>query len=99
MGACSVWLVVYDGHCYDTAIALLPVQHSDVELPNIFTPDAETNNRFTVYVHNIANYELRIYNRRGMLVYHSTNSNDSWAGKDMNGHPCPPARKPSDRCC
>ena len=87
---CSLWLVVYDGHCYDTTIALLPVQRSDVALPNIFTPDGESNNRFTVYVHNIANYEMSIYNRRGLMVYHSTDINDAWDGKDMNGTPCPP---------
>ncbi len=88
--SCSVWLIVYDGHCYDTAIALLPVQRSDLAMPNIFTPDAETNNRFIVYVHNIAGYEINIYNRRGMLVYHSTDINAGWDGRDMHGVPCPP---------
>ena len=86
---CSVWLVVYDGHCYDTAVVLLPVQHSDFAVPDIFTPDGESNNRFIVYGHNIAGYEIHIYNRRGMLVYHSTDINGGWDGRDLNGEPCP----------
>ncbi len=87
---CSIWLVVYDGHCYDTAIALLPVQHSDLAVPNIFTPDADNNNRFIIYGHNIANYEINIYNRRGLLIYHSTDINEGWNGRDQHGEPCPP---------
>lgn len=87
---CVVWLMVYDGHCYDTAVAVLPVQRSEIALPNIFTPDAESNNRFIIYVRNISGYEINIYNRRGMLVYHSTDINAGWDGRDMHGYPCPP---------
>lgn len=87
---CVVWLMVYDGHCYDTAVAVLPVQRSELALPNIFTPDAESNNRFIIYVRNISGYEINIYNRRGMLVYHSTDINAGWDGRDMHGYPCPP---------
>ena len=86
----EVWLVVYDGHCTDTAIALIPVRRSTFLLPNAFTPDAESNNRFTVEGLNISGYEITIYNRRGLTVYHSTDIGQGWDGRDLNGNPCPP---------
>ena len=86
----EVWLVLYDGHCSDTAIALLPIRRSSFETPNAFTPDADNNNRFTVAGINIAEYEINIYNRRGILVYHSTDIGAGWDGRNLHGEPCPP---------
>lgn len=86
----EVWLVVYDGHCSDTAIALLPIRRSDLIMPNAFMPDVEGNNRFIVAGINISGYEISIYNRRGVLVYHSKDISEGWDGRTMSGEPCPP---------
>ena len=86
----EVWLVVYDGHCSDTAIALLPIRRSDIIMPNAFTPDIEGNDRFIAAGINISSYEISIYNRRGMLVYHSKDISEGWDGRTMSGEPCPP---------
>ena len=85
----EVWMVVYDGHCSDTAIALLPVQRSNFALPNAFTPGGESNSHFTVNGYNIASYEISIYNRRGVLVYHSEEMDEGWDGRSLAGDECP----------
>ena len=82
-------MVVYDGHCSDTAIALLPVQRSNFALPNAFTPGGESNSHFTVSGYNIASYEISIYNRRGVLVYHSEEMDEGWDGRSLAGDECP----------
>ena len=86
----EVWLVVYDGHCSDTAIALLPIRRSDLIMPNAFMPGVEGNERFTVAGLNISGYEISIYDRRGMMVYHSEDIGQGWDGRNMRGEPCPP---------
>lgn len=86
----EVWLVVCDGHCSDTAIALLPIQRSGLVMPNAFMPGIEGNDRFRVAGHNISGYEISIYDRRGMMVYHSTDIGEGWDGRNMRGEPCPP---------
>ncbi|MCS6934956.1 MAG: gliding motility-associated C-terminal domain-containing protein [Chitinophagales bacterium] len=44
-----------------------------IEVPQAFTPNGDGNNDyFTIFGNNIAEYEIRIYNRWGELVYAST---------------------------
>ena len=85
----SVMLVVGDGRCTDTALALIPVEHTDLVAPNAFTPGAETNREFYVIGYHIARYEINIYNRRGVLVYRSDDINAHWDGTNLTGHECP----------
>ena len=85
----GVMLVVGDGRCTDTALALIPVEHTDLVAPNVFTPDAETNNEFYVMGYHIGHYEINIYNRRGVLVYRSSDINERWDGTNLSGHKCP----------
>lgn len=84
-----VWLVVADDHCADTAVALIPIQHETLFVPNIFTPGAETNNRFGAVGSGVATYELSVYNRRGLLVFHTNSIDDQWDGTDQGGNACP----------
>lgn len=84
-----VTLVVGDGHCSDSAVALLPLLYSTLAAPNAFTPDCDNNNLFLIRGIGILKAELRIYNRRGMLVFHTDDFNQPWDGRSLTGEPCP----------
>lgn len=89
----SVWIALHacneDRCCADTAITL-PVQVNALWIPNTFTPNGETNNRFTfVTTLTITYYEIWIYNRQGLLVYHGNDINEPWDGTDLHGNNCP----------
>ena len=84
-----VTLVVSDGHCEDSAVALLPVLVSNVAAPNAFTPGRDDNNLFYVYTSGVLQGVLRIYNRHGVLVYTSDDIAQPWDGTSLDGTPCP----------
>lgn len=84
-----VTLVVGDGHCVDSAFALIPLLYSALAAPNAFTPDRDDNNLFIVRGIGVLQAELRIYNRRGMLVFYTDDFNQPWDGRNLNGEPCP----------
>lgn len=54
-----------------------------LEHPNAFTPDGDSNNDFFAVVSDcpIQQFDLRIYNRWGQLVFHSNDSEQGWDGK------------------
>jgi gliding motility-associated-like protein len=59
---------------------------------NIFTPDAEDalNREFVVETEGVEEYEIKIFNRWGELVFESEDENNHWNGKVMNtGNDCP----------
>ena len=89
----SVWIALHacneERCCADTTV-WLPVQVNALWIPNTFTPTRETNNRFTFFTTlGITYYEIWIYNRQGLLVYHGTDINEPWDGTDINGNACP----------
>ncbi len=87
----QVTLVVQNENgCDDTASDTYPIVKGSVWVPNAFTPDADQNRLLKVGYDNIATYEIFIYNRRGLLVYHSTDIGECWDGKHK-GKPCPAA--------
>ena len=87
----QVTLVVQNENgCDDTASDTYPIVKGNVWVPNAFTPDADQNRMLKVGYDNIATYEIFIYNRRGLLVYHSTDIDECWDGKHK-GKPCPAA--------
>lgn len=74
-------IVVNDEGCYDTAVNLYPVFRGDVWVPNAFTPGRIGANRLLKVGHyNLLEYELFIYTREGLLVFHSTDPDLSWDG-------------------
>ena len=81
-------LVALNKSCADTLHRTLPFNHSVVWTPNVFTPDAESNNRFAVVINNGAAEELYVYNRNGLLVAHIVGPMPKWDGTH-NGTPCP----------
>ncbi len=84
-----VTLALGDGHCTDSSVALLPVLYSDLAAPNAFTPGADENNTFQLQTLGVLRGTLRIYNRRGMLVFTTSNLSQPWDGTSLNGDPCP----------
>lgn len=81
--SCNRW-----GCCSDTTFSV-PSRVRSVWFPNIFTPDEETNNRFGCTASfEITSFELYIYNRQGLLIYHTTDPAASWDGT-RDGIPLP----------
>ena len=76
--------------CSDTASGSYPILKGEVWVPNAFTPDADQNQTLKVNSYNIDKYEIMIYTRAGLRVFHSTDINESWDGT-YNGKPCPSA--------
>jgi gliding motility-associated-like protein len=76
------------GCCTDTTIGFAPKIRS-VWFPNIFTPDADNNNRFgCVTSMEVAEYEIIIFNRWGFEVWRSTDIQTLWDGTH-DGTPMP----------
>lgn len=84
----TVILTVSNAFCLDTASQTLPIVRHVVFAPNVFTPDADINNRFTIVCNGVLEAELTIYNRQGLLVYTTSDLINGWDGTH-NGTPCP----------
>ncbi len=76
----SLMLVAFSQYCSDTAFAQIPIVIEPIYVPNIFTPAAKTNNLFGVEGSGIMDYELWVYSREGLLVFHSTSLDEKWDG-------------------
>lgn len=77
------------GCCVDTTITI-PVDYNVLWVPNTFLPSDDENGYFSVYAsQELVDFEIYIYNRRGLLVYRSRDPHFRWDGTDMNGRPLP----------
>lgn len=82
-----VTLIGGANNCVDTARKVVPIVKENVFIPNVFTPGEEENNRFYVVATDIETFELRVYDRRGVQVFHTSDINEGWDGT-WNGVPC-----------
>lgn len=59
--------------------------------PNVFTPDKDENSSFCPVSgpYPIVEYNIDIFNRMGLSVYHSENIDQCWDGTDRSGLPVP----------
>jgi gliding motility-associated-like protein len=74
-------------HCCADTTFCLPTRIRSIWWPNVFTPDEGQNNRFgCVTSLEIEHFELHIFNRQGLLVYHTTDPTAMWDGT-RNGVP------------
>lgn len=73
--------------CADSDTVVLPIYKAQLFVPNVFTPGESNNNRFGAVDKEIIEFEMWIYNRQGLLVFHATDINDTWDGKH-NGQLC-----------
>lgn len=83
-----VILAVGTGSCTDTAAVSIPMKKAGIWAPNVFTPYLEGNNRFQLVTFGLHATEINIYNREGLLMFHSTDLEQTWDGTH-NGRPCP----------
>lgn len=82
-----VMLEALDGNCADTATDTIFIVSPSIYFPNIFTPTLSTNNTFGPICNDLINYELWIYDRRGILIFHGDENTGPWNGESANG-PC-----------
>ncbi len=84
-----IGLAVNNGYCYDTNWQSIPLICTTIWAPNIFTPDLydTENNRFQIIARGLLTAELNIYNREGLLMFHTTDLEQPWDGTH-NGRPC-----------
>ena len=77
----SLMLIAIGEFCNDTTTAKIPVVVDPMYVPNIFTPTKETNKYFGGWGDGISDYEIWVYSREGLLVFHSTSMEETWNGK------------------
>ena len=76
----EVCLVGYRKFCHQALCKYVPIGQIAIYFPNVFTPDGDNNNRFTAIGVGIAEFEMWIYDRRGVLMYHTTDMQKGWDG-------------------
>ena len=74
-------------HCADTDTVRIDILRSGIFFPNVFTPSREDNNLFKGTASGVHNFDLSIYDRRGALIFHTTDVDEGWDGTH-NGQPC-----------
>lgn len=86
----SVVIVLMGGDsvCVDTVIRVVPVIKDYLFFPNVFTPGEAENNRFRGLGTEMKNFNLWIYDRRGVLMFHTADMAEGWDGT-CNGMACP----------
>lgn len=63
----------------------LTITDAFLGFPNVFTPNGDgVNDEFRPAYKSLKNYDLKIYNRWGRRIYHSTNPATGWNGKEGN---------------
>lgn len=85
-----VSLVSVNGICTNVLDTVLYVRKSNLWFPNVFTPNLNINKTFAPIGHGIVEYELYIYTREGLLVFHTNTLEEGWRG-DHHGVECPRA--------
>ena len=78
-------------NCTSDTQFYVPIEIFSVWLPNAFTPDESTNNKFKLFTHNNLEYfSFHLYDRKGNLILYTTDQNFEWDGT-YKGHNCPQA--------
>ena len=75
--------------CADTVSVSVPLYHEELFVPNIFVPEgAESEHRlFCVKSEAVIDFEMTIYTRGGVAVFHAEDIGSCWDGT-YNGEPC-----------
>jgi gliding motility-associated-like protein len=83
-----------DFNCPDTAISslsLLDCPDIYLFIPNVFSPDDDQfNNLFEIQSSGYEDWDLKIFNRWGVMVYESTNPSRHWNGRAMGSDEASP---------
>ena len=77
----TIQLISYSNlGCPDTDSRSIRLIREAIWVPNVFTPDLETNNRFCIYGEGINKMIVYIYTREGLLVSQFTGPEGYWDG-------------------
>ena len=70
----------------DTIIVKEECEGKEIIVPNAFTPNGDNlNDKFIVSAQPcFTNFDMKIYNRWGALLYETNDINNGWDGKYMN---------------
>ncbi len=86
----TVTVTTVDGACEQSVRFTLPVITSDVQIPEVFTPNGDgTNDGFRVFyppASQVDDFTLSIFNRWGQKIFTSTDIDEAWDGT-KNGTP------------
>lgn len=88
VGDYCVKMIVYNTPaCVDSITHCLVIEPDyTIYIPNAFTPNGSgLNDEFYVKGENIESLDMKIYDRWGNLIFHSTDINKHWNGSYMNG--------------
>ncbi len=79
------------GGCCDSVLFTITIDElSDIEVPNIFSPNGDgVNDFFVLDVDGVETIECQIYNRWGTLIFEWDALNGHWAGETKNGDAAP----------
>ena len=86
-----VLLVTSENGCVDTTSAFIDIIPIDrYTLPNAFTPNNDDKNDIYLGVgtlENISDFNMKIWNRWGDLVFETNNQYEGWNGRKLNSGP------------
>lgn len=85
-GTYIVTLTVTDGNgCVDTAQSFVTITEG-ILVPNVFTPNGDgINDEFTLPNSGMSEYHIQIFDRWGVMVFESQDSQFHWNGYANNG--------------
>ena len=72
--------------CMDTAYRKIRLYGGfNIYIPNAFTPNSDDiNDKFLPITNSVNDFDMYIYDRWGLMLYHTKDLNDPWNGK-VNG--------------
>lgn len=80
----TYWCYVENGPCtYSDTMVFIPTAFEPlVIMPNVFTPNGDSKNeRYGAQAVDIKDYQLKIFNRWGQLMFETSNSDKGWDGQ------------------
>ncbi|MFM7015601.1 MAG: PKD domain-containing protein [Bacteroidota bacterium] len=86
------FITINAGGCSDSSFVTVEVKDIyNLTLPNAFSPNNDgLNDVFEIFSKGVRNFELWVFNRRGQLVWNTTNTDEKWNGKYLNQYEdCP----------
>jgi len=87
--ATTTYTVNTKNSCFDFIESFLVEVIRDfyLEAPSAFTPNGDSNNDLFLFEEkNIKSFELKIFNRWGVMVFSTNDLREGWDG-NVNGHP------------
>ena len=79
------------GGCRDTyQLQVEVVPNFALYIPNAFTPNKDQlNDNLSIFSEGVTEFNIKVYNRKGQVVYESSDVHESWNGKFLNtGEEC-----------